>query len=117
MQSKELADWAVEQLEALKAVDLVCMDVQELTDITDWMIVCTGTSSRHVAALAQNLMTASKAENIKILGSEGLESGEWALVDFNQVMVHVMQPECRDRYQLEKLWQIRPSSTSDDALG
>jgi len=104
MQSKRLCQLAVDALEDLKAVDIVQLDVRELSDFTDFMIIANGRSARQVAALAENVVTKAKQAGETPLGVEGLRGGEWVLVDLCDVVVHVMQPEVREFYQLEKLW-------------
>ncbi len=104
MQSEELVKLVVDALEDLKAVDIRVLDVRNLTSITDAMIIASGTSNRHVKSLAENVIEEAKQHGIQPLGSEGLDQGEWALVDLGDAVVHVMQPRIRDFYQLEKLW-------------
>ena len=96
-------------LEDMQAIDIKVMDVSKQTSITDFMIVCSGRSSRHVKAIAENLMEHMKANGTTALSSHGLESGDWALIDFADVIVHVMQPESREFYNLEGLWQDKSS--------
>lgn len=105
----KLAKLAVEALEDLKGIDIKVMDVKKLTTITDWMIVATGTSNRHVKSLAGNVIARSKDAGERPLGVEGLDQGEWALVDLGSVVVHVMQLQARAHFQLEKLWEMKPA--------
>jgi ribosome-associated protein len=88
----------------LKANDLRVLDVRKLTDVTDYMIIASGRSGRHVRAIAENVVEQSKKKKHQPLGVEGLSQGEWVLVDLCDVVVHVMVPETREFYQLEKLW-------------
>ena len=95
----------LEQLEEMKAEDIKVIDVSELTDVTDTMFIASGTSTRHVYAIASKLV-----ENLKKQGEQpnsvtGMEDSEWILVDYVDAVVHVMLPEARELYQLEQLWQ------------
>ena len=101
-----LAKLALDALEDLKGQDITVLDVMPLTTVTDTMIICTGTSSRHVKALAQNVVEEAKHAGHQPLGVEGMDQGEWALVDLGGVVVHVMQAQARIFYQLEKLWTV-----------
>ena len=94
-------------LEDLKAVDLVVLDVRELSAVMDWLVVASGTSSRHVKSLADNVMMEAKEQGVRPLGVEGQRVGEWVLVDFGDVVVHVMQPTARSFYDLERLWSVQ----------
>ena len=104
MQSEQLKDVVVAALEEIKAKDIVVLDVHKLTSITDIMVVASGTSSRQVKALADNVVEKAKAAGCRPLSVEGEREGEWILVDLADVVVHVMLPSTRDFYQLEKLW-------------
>ena len=104
MNTAQLTDIVVDALDDLKAVDLHTVDVRNKTSITDVMVIATGTSNRHVKSLADNVILKAKENEVTPLGAEGLEGGEWALIDLGDVVVHVMQAEVRDFYQLEKLW-------------
>ena len=97
-------------LEDLKAEDLVMLDVREISDVTDWMVVCTGTSSRHIKSLANNVVVECKKTGEAPIGVEGEQSNEWVLVDFGDVVVHVMTATAREFYDLEKLWSTPPAS-------
>ena len=95
----------VEQaLQDMKAIDVVSAKVQGQTPFTDYMVIASGRSSRHVRALADGLMEAAKQAGHGITGVEGYEHSMWVLVDLDDVVVHLMQAEPRDYYQLEKLW-------------
>lgn len=104
MQLEELEKLAVTALEDMKAQDIRVVDVRGKTAVTDKMIVASGTSERHVKALAESVAAKAKAAGIPPLGMEGEREGEWALVDLNDIVVHVMQPKVRDFYSLERLW-------------
>ena len=107
MQSNRLRRLAVGALEDLKAADILELDVRKLSNFTDYMIIASGRSARQVAALAENVVMKAKQAGEAPLGVEGMRAGEWVLVDLGDVVVHVMQPEVREFYQLEKLWSIR----------
>lgn len=104
MTSEQLADIVIAALEELKATDINCVDVRKLTSICDIMIFASGNSNRQVKALADNTIRAVKVNKIIPLGTEGVEQGDWALIDLGDVIVHIMRPVIRDYYQLEKLW-------------
>lgn len=93
-----------EALDDLKGVNAVTLDVRELSNVMDYLIICSGTSSRHVKSLADNVSRMAKAAGQMPLGVEGEDAGEWVLVDLGDVVVHVMQPAIRDFYDLERLW-------------
>jgi ribosome-associated protein len=92
-------------LEDLKAVNIKVLDVRGLTDVADTMIVASGTSDRHVRAIAESVVVQSKAAGRRPMGTEGEPDGEWVLVDLQDVLVHVMLPRVREFYALEQLWE------------
>ncbi|HBX00516.1 MAG: ribosome silencing factor [Gammaproteobacteria bacterium] len=104
MKASELRDHVVAALEDLKGVNIVTLDVAALTPMTDHMVLVTGTSNRHVKALVDTANESSKALGIQPLGIEGRESYDWVLVDLADVIVHVMNEEARNFYELERLW-------------
>ncbi|MEW8690088.1 MAG: ribosome silencing factor [Candidatus Thiodiazotropha endolucinida] len=106
MQIEELRDVVLQALDDMKAKDVVVLDVRGKTSITDIMVVASGTSDRHVKSIAQTVAFNAKQAGEAPLGTEGMEDGEWALVDLNGVVVHVMQPKVRDFYHLERLWSL-----------
>ena len=104
--SDQLLKIVMTALEDMKGVDIRVIDVRDLTSITDRMVIVSGTSTRHVKALAENVVLESKKNGYKPLGVEGENVAEWVLVDLADVVVHVMMPEIRDFYALEKLWSV-----------
>ena len=116
MQSEQLKDVVVAALEEIKAKDIVVLDVHKLTSITDIMVVASGTSSRQVKALADNVVEKAKAAGCRPLSIEGEREGEWILVDLADVVVHVMLPTTRDFYQLEKLWGMEERRSHETSV-
>ena len=106
MQANELKLLVIDALEDIKAEDIQVLDVTEMTDVTDLMIIATGKSTRQVKALANAVSQQAKAAGQQPLCVEGEEVGEWALVDLGDVIVHIMTPQTRSTYNLEKLWQV-----------
>ena len=111
MESEALRDLALKYLEDMKARDIQILDVRDKTSITDIMIIASGTSDRHVKSMAEAIAFQSKQAGNPPLGMEGADEGEWALVDLNGVVVHVMLPKVRDYYQLERLWSVDTQAT------
>jgi ribosome-associated protein len=110
MNSKQLSDLVVDALEEVKAKDIVKLDVRKLTTVTDYMIVASGTSNRHVKALADAVAEKSRQAGQRPLGIEGENGSEWVLLDLQDALVHVMLPRVREFYNLEKLWSLGPAS-------
>jgi ribosome-associated protein len=106
MEIEALKEVVLKALDDMKAKDVVVLDVRGKTSITDIMIVASGTSDRHVKSIAESVAFQAKQAGETPLGSEGITEGEWALVDLNGVVVHVMQPKVRDFYHLERLWSL-----------
>jgi ribosome-associated protein len=106
-----LRDLVIDALEDRKGRNIVTLDVGKITDITDFMVVASGTSNRHVKALVDQVIESAKAADNAPLGVEGRETHEWVLVDLGDVLVHLMQAETREFYDLERLWSDLPSDT------
>ena len=107
---EELSQIVINALEDLKAKNIVQLDVREMTDVTDTLIIASGTSNRHVKSIANNVVEDSKKLGYMPLGVEGIDAGDWVLVDFGDIVVHVMQEETRNFYELEKLCSITPTN-------
>ncbi len=108
--TQALLDLVISALEDVKAQDIKVIDVRGKTSITDLMVIATGTSTRQVKALADSVVAKAKEAGYQPLGSEGERSLEWMLVDLNDVVVHIMLPQTRDFYNLEKLWEAPADS-------
>ncbi len=106
MQVETLRDLVVGALEDMKATDISVLDVRGKTSITDYFIIASGTSDRHVKSMAEAVAFHAKQAGQAPIGMEGVTEGEWALVDLNGVVLHAMLPKVRDYYQLEKLWSV-----------
>jgi ribosome-associated protein len=105
LNQSEFVQFVIDKLEDMKARDIVQINVEGKSTVTDTLIVCSGNSKKHVSSIAENLVVEMKSADIPPLSVEGKQTGEWVLVDLGNVVVHVMQDESRDFYQLEKLWQ------------
>ena len=104
MKTRELLELSLSALNELKGRDIICLEVSELTDFTDIMLIVTGNNIRQVRALADSLVVSAKKNDVEILGVEGYSEGDWTLVDLGDLVVHIMLPETRKFYDLEKLW-------------
>lgn len=104
MQSKQLQKLVLNALADYKILDVVNLDVRELTDVADQMIIGTATSKRHAQSAADHLVATSKAAGVKPIGVEGENEGEWVLIDLGDILVHIMLKATRDFYSLERLW-------------
>ncbi len=114
MTPEALRNLIVEALEDKKGRDVVALDVTAISDVTDFMIVASGTSNRHVKALVDQVVASASSAGVVPLGVEGRETHEWVLVDMGDALVHVMQAEARDFYELERLWSELPTETSGE---
>lgn len=114
MTEPQLNDIIINALEDLKGRDIASLDVRELSDVMDTLIIVSGTSSRHVKSLVDNVVEDAKEAGFRPMGVEGKEGGEWVLVDFGDTVVHAMLPATREFYDLERLWQLEPAGRSAD---
>ena len=94
----------LESLDDDKAEELVQIDLRGRSDVADYMVICSGRSSRQVASISEHLADKIKEKFRHTCKMEGKETGDWVLIDTGDVIVHVFRPEVRDFYQLEKMW-------------
>ena len=106
----DIRQWIVQELDEAKAENILELDIRSLTPIAEWMIVASGTSTRHVLSLAQRLRKAAGKRGFKPMGVEGENDGEWVLLDFGDLVVHLMLPATRTFYDIEGLWNERLGS-------
>lgn len=106
MQLDDAKQLIVAALEEVKALDIKILDVRGISSFTDLMIIASGTSTRHVKALSDKVIETGRKSGLRPLGVEGERDAEWVLVDFGDIVVHVMHPQTRDFYNLEKLWSV-----------
>jgi ribosome-associated protein len=99
-----LLDVVLDTLDDAKAEDVVCIDLKGKTSIGDQMVVASGRSQRHVAAVADHLIRKLKDDGFGRARVEGLPHGDWVLIDAGDVIVHIFRPEVREFYNLEKMW-------------
>jgi ribosome-associated protein len=109
MNSEQLTELVVDALDDVKAQDIVKLDVRDMTTVTDYMVVASGTSNRHVKALVENVAKKATEAGHRPIGIEGETGGEWVLLDLQDTLVHVMMPKVREFYNLEKLWSLSPT--------
>lgn len=100
----QLTQVAINALEDIKAKDIVVLDTADKTPLFQRMIIASGDSTRQVKALANNVVVEIKNAGFDVLSSEGQDGGEWALVDADDIIIHVMLPAVRDFYNIEALW-------------
>jgi ribosome-associated protein len=117
--AKKTQAWIQDALEDAKARDITVLDVRKISDFTDYMVIATGTSNRHVQSTADKVVDALRTHGVRAVGMEGGKTGDWVLIDFGDVVAHVMREEIRDFYNLEKLWsdarRIEPGKKKETA--
>lgn len=110
----QLLSIVVDAIDDMKGVDLLVIDVRDMTSITDRMVITSGTSTRHVKSIADNVALKAKQAGFPALGVEGAQAAEWVLIDLGDVVVHVMTPAIREFYALEKLWTVVGDKSEND---
>lgn len=108
--ARRAADLALER----KALDVLIIDVRGRSSYTDFLVIASGTSDRHVGAVAELVQEGLREQKTRPIGSEGLREGQWALLDFGSVVVHVFHPITRELYDLEELWREAPRVALDE---
>lgn len=114
-QIEQLKQVVIQALEDLKADNIVILDVSARTSITDYMIIASGTSSRHVKSIADNVVEEARKKGERPLGVESGATNDWVLVDLGEIVVHVMLPATRTFYDLERFWRDGPDQV-DSAM-
>ena len=114
MQVDELLALVTNELDERKAENITTIDVIGKTSFTDYMVIATGTSSRHIKALCNYVSVALKEKGMVPRGIEGAQGSEWVLMDLGDVILHVMTAQTREFYQLEKLWSIENTEDIDE---
>lgn len=105
LQVEQIKSFVLDKIDELKARDIIELDVAQKSSFTQYMIVCSGNSKQHVSSIAKHVALEAKRANMNMIGIEGEDTGEWVLVDFGDVVLHVLTDDQREHYQIEKLWQ------------
>lgn len=113
LDSKKLSQLVVNALDDMKGEAISCINVQKLTEITDYMVIATGRSNTHVKALADAVTSKAKEAGVEVVGVEGKMQSEWVLVDVGDVVVHIMMAPVRALYNLEDLWSFQQVDGND----
>ena len=108
LEGEQIADICVKIASDGKGEDIVVLDVRKMSSFTDYFVILSGRSTRHVQALAENLENELRSKRINTSRAEGLAEGKWVLLDFDDVIVHIFYHEQRDFYDLEGLWHDAP---------
>lgn len=98
----------VNALEDIKAQDIKVYNTEALTSLFDRVVIATASSNRQTRALAHSVQETARASGMQVIATEGLETGEWVVVDLGDVVVHIMQPTIRQYYNLEEIWGGKP---------
>ncbi|SFS04738.1 ribosome-associated protein [Dyella sp. OK004] len=114
--AESLRQHVLNALDELKAKDVREIDVRGKTSIADLLVICSGTSARHVKSIADEVVKFAKKAGVMPLGVEGEQEAEWVLVDLGDVIVHVMLPRIREFYGLERLWTVGDREADNEAV-
>lgn len=106
--SEELVKIICQAAQDNKAVDLVALDVKEISSFADYFVIMSGTSTRHVQGLADAVDRAIGSKRMMAGNTEGLGEGQWVLLDYNDIIIHIFHSEARDYYDMEGLWHDAP---------
>lgn len=102
--ARKTRQWIQNALEDAKTQNIAVLDVRKISDFTDYMVIATGTSNRHVQSSADKVVETLRGHGVRRVGIEGKQLGDWVLIDFGDVVAHIMREQTRDFYNLEKLW-------------
>ena len=102
--SKEIVKNCKNSLNELKAINVCSFDVEEISSFTSFIMIASGTSSRHIQSIAEKVIENLKNKKIEILGTEGIEAKDWILIDAGEVIINIMSEDSREHYDLESLW-------------
>ena len=100
----DLKKIVIKTLDINKAQDIISIDLKDKSSMADYMIIASGTSSRHIRGLSEIAMAEAKKNNLSSIGVEGQDGSDWILIDFGDFLVHLMLPKVREFYNIEKLW-------------
>ena len=115
MNLDELKALVVNAVEDVKAFDVNVVDIKGRSSITDVLVFASGRSDRQVKSIANNVIIEAKKAGIQPLGVEGLNTGDWVLVDLGDLVVHVMLPQVRDYYGIERIWEVDDADDSENS--
>jgi len=116
VESAKLARMAALSADDKKGKDVRILDIRSISTVTDYFVICSGTSPTHVRAIADNVESKLSESGLRLHHMEGYQNGRWILLDFLDVVVHVMAPEERSFYNLERLWGDAPEVAFSQAV-
>jgi len=108
--AQTIKNLVIQAVQDAKGNDVIAIEVAHLTQVTDYMIIVSGTSNRHIQTIAEKAMKVTEEAGFEKIGIEGLGKSEWVVVDFADVILHIMSPAAREHYNIEGLWDINPET-------